>query len=783
MARFKSYSDIFEAGYKEQAVVLSRDLKVLYANDTYLQANGLKLEDIEGKPCHGVLNSCMGFCKELSEECPVHESLTTGEPVSVTHQDVMINSTPHHFRIDIYPVTGKAPDETYFLHVTRDITSRIEEERLKDGMWMEILSRMESLYAAMVEGNENIEHIQSEIDQLTEIVPLAVVGWDGRGRINRWNSYAEVLFGRPAPEVLGKPFIDFFASGASQEKFTDILNKMQMGQTQEYSLAENRTATGHIITCEWYHNAFLGDSREEMIGGLSLGQDITERINTEKELGRSTAQLGAILNATSDAIVGINNLGRIILWNPAAEKLFGWLAKEIRGREVEALIPADLKSSHALKIRNFFVDKQAKSGTKITLETLALRRDGTTFPVEATLSSAIVEDRLSGFAVFHDITERKRTENILVQSEKMRSLGEMASGVAHDFNNSLTTILGNIKLLKDVGVNEAAADKLDAIEKAAQQGVVSISSLQGFSSPAGKGKKQFQLLTLIPLIEEVRELTRFRWKDLPQKDGHTIEFTTELEETPALLINGPEFKEMLTNLIFNAVDAMPEGGHIHLTSKTEEDKVIIGVQDNGVGMSPDETAHIFDAYFTTKERGHAGLGLSIAKRFVDHHGGTITVESVKGAGTTFTVELPQLTSTDPGKLPSKHTPRINLKILVIDDEPLVRSLLKQVLENAGHTVAEAVNGREGVRRFREGSFDLVITDHGMPVMNGLDAAFRIKKQAPRTPVLLITGWDTESTTPFHKPTSIDELISKPFDLENILDLVQEYGHKINRQQS
>ena len=548
-------------------------------------------------------------------------------------------------------------------------------------------------------------------------------------------------------------------------------------------MAENRTATGHIITCEWHHNAFLPDSQEEMIGGLSLGQDITERINTEKELGRSTAQLGAILNATSDAIVGINNLGRIILWNPSAEKLFGWLAKEIRGREVEALIPAELQSSHGLKTRNFFVDNQAKSGVKTTFETSALRRDGTTIPVEATLSSAVIEDRLSGFAVFHDITERKSTENILVQSEKMRSLGEMASGVAHDFNNSLTTILGNIKLLKDTNFNEEIAEKLAAIEKAAQQGVETISSLQGFSSPDGEGKKQFQLLALKPLIEEVRELTRFRWKDLPQKDGFTIEFTTKLEETPALLINGPEFKEMLTNIIFNAVDAMPKGGHIHLTAKTEANKVVIAVQDNGVGISPDETAHIFDAYFTTKERGHAGLGLSIAKRFVDHHGGTIMVESVKGAGTTFTVEFPQLTTTDPDKLIRKQHPPVNLQILVIDDEPLVRSLLKQVLEKAGHTVAEAVNGREGVRSFRESHFDLVITDHGMPEMNGLDAAFRIKKQAPQTPVLLITGWDTESTAPFQKPSGIDELISKPFDLENILDLVQEHGHKINKKNS
>jgi DNA-binding response OmpR family regulator len=155
------------------------------------------------------------------------------------------------------------------------------------------------------------------------------------------------------------------------------------------------------------------------------------------------------------------------------------------------------------------------------------------------------------------------------------------------------------------------------------------------------------------------------------------------------------------------------------------------------------------------------------------------VESVKGAGSTFTIEFPLLTTSDPAKLDlaEKPMPPIHMQILVIDDEPLVRRLLKQVLEKRGHTVTEAGNGQEGVRCFRENNIDLVITDHGMPVMNGLDAAFRIKKQKPGTPVLLITGWQTESDAIFQKPSSIDEFISKPFDLEKIVASVENYGRK------
>jgi len=239
---------------------------------------------------------------------------------------------------------------------------------------------------------------------------------------------------------------------------------------------------------------------------------------------------------------------------------------------------------------------------------------------------------------------------------------------------------------------------------------------------------------------------------------------------------------MLTNLIFNAVDAMPRGGHLHLSVKQEGEEVVLTVQDNGTGIAKEDAAHIFEPYFTTKGRGHAGLGLSIAKRFIELHGGSIRVESLKGAGSTFTVKFPLLTVSDPEKLAPTEKSRlpIPLKILVIDDEPLVRSLLKQVLETRGHTVTEAGNGKEGVRSFRENDVDLVITDHGMPVMNGLDAAFRIKKQKPQIPVLLITGWEAEIDTALQKPSGIDEVITKPFDLEKIVSLVEAYGRKIKK---
>ena len=781
MNNVPTLSDILARGFKEETVVLSQDLRVVCANDAFLEANRLQADEIAGRPCHEILKSCQEFCKEFTGECPVHEALATDEPVSVTHLDVPIADEIRHYKVDIYPVTPDDTGEIFFLHITRDITRRIEEERLKENMWMEILSRMEQLYAAMVQGDEQIAHIYREIDHLTEIVPLAMVGWNRDGKIIRWNQNAEVLFGWPSNEVLDKPFKSFFASGPSQERFSDITDKILKGQSLIYALAENRTASGHIISCEWYHSPLSYGEQGEITDVLSMGHDASARLDTEKALRKAQTQLEAVLKAAGDAIIGINNLGRITLWNPAAEKLFGWLEREIIGREVEVLIPADLRPSHGKKLRSFF--SKSKKGEKhlprISMETIAQRRDGMAIPVEMTLSAAAIDDRLGGIAVMHDISDKKRVEKILMQSEKLRSLGEMAGGVAHDFNNSLTTILGNIQLLKKNGLEGNSAEKLAAIEMAARQGAHSIAGLQGFSRDTSGDEKQdsLELLRLETLISDVRDLTRFRWKDLPQKEGHTIRFTTDIAETPAMMLNGPDIKEMLTNIIFNAIDALPQGGHIHISVRQDNNQVILQVRDNGAGMSPEEVQHVFDPFFTTKGGGHAGLGLNMAQRIAVRHNGNISVESIKGVGTTFTLLLPLLTTSDIDKLPKPPAHDVSLKILLIDDEKLVRELLRQVLEAAGHEIVEADNGRDGVRAFRDGDFDLVITDHGMPVMSGQDAAFRIKKQKPRIPVLMISGWGADYDAHHLKTSGIDEVITKPFDLDKLLELVRTYGSR------
>jgi PAS domain S-box-containing protein len=780
----QTFSEILGAGFREEVVILSRDFKIIGANEKFLQGNNLTLQDVEGRSCHDILRSCLNSCKTQAGECPLSESLATQMAVSVTHQDVMVESSLHHYKIDVYPVPGGPDTSEYFLHITRDVTDRIEEERLKDKMWMKILNQMETLYAAMVEGNENIEHIRGSIDQLIEIVPLAVVGWDKKGRIASWNANAEILFGQTADEVLGKPFIEFFASGPSQKKFAEIMQVLQMGQTEFYSLGENRTASGHIITCEWHHNVYQLDDKGNMAACLSMGLDATERLALEKKSQRLESQLAAVLNATGEAIVGLNSLRRITFWNPAAEKLFGWLAKEVQGREVEMLIPADIRESVGKNFRNFLEKAQPRKEGKVSFEASALRRDGITVPVEITLSFALIEEKAVGFAVFHEITEKKRTEKILVQAEKMRSLGEMTNGVVHDFNNSLTTILGNIKLIKEMGVDSEMAEKFDAIEKAALHGTETISDLQGFGISADETalSRQNELLEIKPILEEVRNLTRFRWKDLPQKEGFTIDFTLEVENNPVLCIQRAGFREMLTNLVFNAVEAMPGGGRIHLTADKVENRLQLTIRDNGTGLTKKETASIFEPYFTTKGKGHAGLGLYIVKRFVEGSEGTITVESTKGAGTIFKITLPldAIAAEDKAQEEKTFLPA-KFRILVIDDDPLVSDLLKQVLENDGHDVMKADNGREGVRTFRKNNFDLVITNHGMPDMNGLDTAFRIKKQKPDVPVFLITGWQVEMDAAFQKPSAVDQIIAKPFDPDKIIGLVQKYGLKISNQ--
>jgi CheY-like chemotaxis protein len=268
-------------------------------------------------------------------------------------------------------------------------------------------------------------------------------------------------------------------------------------------------------------------------------------------------------------------------------------------------------------------------------------------------------------------------------------------------------------------------------------------------------------------------MTETRWKDEANLTGTTIEVTTAYGKISSVMGNISELREVLTNLIFNAIEAMPYGGTLSVKTEEIDGWICASVTDTGVGMTDDVKSKVFDPFFTTKGVKGTGLGLNVSYGIIRGHHGEITVQSQPGQGTTVSIKLP--ISSELRSVP-QPTPSPSVKaghILVIDDDDLVRELLSELLRAAGHTVVLAGGGLEGIRLFQQGSFHLVLTDLGMPECSGWEVASAIKKIAPRTPIALITGWALTLDRTKLKDAGVDLVLNKPFQVVDVMALVAE----------
>jgi signal transduction histidine kinase/ActR/RegA family two-component response regulator len=385
--------------------------------------------------------------------------------------------------------------------------------------------------------------------------------------------------------------------------------------------------------------------------------------------------------------------------------------------------------------------------------------------------------------------ELRRTQQSVLQQERLRALGQMASGIAHDINNALSPILAFSELLlrKEICIEEGSRRNIEHIHTAAGD-IARIVARMGDFYRRRDRNDQLQLVSMNRLAQEVIELTRPCWRDIPQSRGLEIEIQTDFgDSVPEMYGNETELREALTNLVLNAVDALPKGGCISLSTRAVSQAdpleavegpthVAVEVKDNGIGMDENTRQHCLEPFFSTKQhRGGTGLGLAMVYGTVTRHEGRIEIQSQVDEGTTLRMILPlrtlpqvqQATARAAAKVPST-----SLRVLCIDDEPVLRQLLREILTFHHHQVENADGGLAGMELFlqakKEGRpFDAVITDLGMPGMNGRQLAEQIKTNSPNTPVILLTGWGTmlddreveiKADAILSKPPHIDELI-------------------------
>ena len=364
--------------------------------------------------------------------------------------------------------------------------------------------------------------------------------------------------------------------------------------------------------------------------------------------------------------------------------------------------------------------------------------------------------------------ELNSAQEYMVRSEKLRALGEMAGGVAHDFNNILTVILGRAQLAIETVDDPVLKKSLTAIEQAAIDGASTVRSLQEFTRV--RKDRITDPVNINHMVMSALQMAEPRLKESREKDGVAIEVSTELNVTESVLGDIAELREALINIIFNAVDAMPEGGKLSMKAWREDRQVVLSIADTGAGMSDETKVNIFDPYFTTKGPSGMGLGLSMAYGIITRHGGDISVESSLGEGTTFYISLP-LGGEDMqnGSSSDSLNAAEKAKILLVDDDPNVNEVLELMLSQIGYEVTAVSHGQEAINLFMQGYYDLVITDLGMPDVSGWDVAEAIKQKSPETPVVLITGWGVQVDSAQKDKVGVDGVIAKPFSRQTLSD--------------
>ncbi len=376
----------------------------------------------------------------------------------------------------------------------------------------------------------------------------------------------------------------------------------------------------------------------------------------------------------------------------------------------------------------------------------------------------------------HD-AELQRVREQLIERDRLRALGELSSGVAHDFNNLLTSILGHVQLLLDETDDPHLEEGLRAIELAALDGTATVRRLQGFAQTSRSTPDS--AVDLNRVVEESLALTRPRWRDEAQSCGKLIAVHTELDPLPLIAGDAPALRELVINLILNAIDAMPDGGTITLRTALAparllgEAAVMLEVQDTGIGIDPSLHEKIFAPFFSTKGARGTGMGLAIVRGIVQQHGGRIELESAPGAGARFRVLLPIGTPPVVEQTQRPSASASTLRILVIDDEDAVRTVLVRILQRIGHHVDAFASGEDALARFNAGQYQLVCTDLGMPGLSGWDVAAQIRRIDPLVRIVLVTGWSEQIDRHEARLRGIDAILSKPFTIQQVQTLLAE----------
>ena len=582
-------------------------------------------------------------------------------------------------------------------------------------------------------------------------------------RLTRVNRAGATLEGVEPQELLGRRCCDILRTASSSGCVVERVMVERGAYTMEYT--PERLGRTLLVTVEPI------TSESGQIGTVCTVRDLSELRQIEAVARERQSLLEHVLESARENIAATNPEGRLMWINSAGAAMCGYPKESLIGRHFRELVEESERGAAEERFR------RTLAGEPQTVELRLLRSDGDVRYVVSDTTPLVTDGRTTGvLSITRDVTELRVERERAAQADKLRALGQLASGVAHDFNNALAAILGRAQLLRRSAEGDGHLTRgLDIILTAAEDAAATVRRIRSFARQLpGEGHTE---VSMLELLRDAVEITRTRWENDARARGLRYDVTVEGDEALHTRGNASELREVFVNLVVNAIDAMPAGGRLDINCRRRGERLRLLFNDTGAGMAEEVRARIFEPFFTTKGVHGTGLGLFVSYGIVERHGGHISAASQLGRGTTFTIDLPHAEASRPeSPAPARERcgPARVLSVLVVDDEEHVRETLAEMVEVLGHTCARADGGRAALAALAEGEFDLVFTDLSMPEMDGWEVARAVRRLSPRTRIAVVTGYGRDAArTQGDAPA--DTVIGKPFDFEQVEEVLTQFG--------
>ena len=630
------------------------------------------------------------------------------------------------------------------------LTNLLKEANAEFERALELLTRTEAKFRAVFENApEAVCIIDTDTRQILDCNPF----------IGQWLGYTR--------EELLAMRLDELVAADPQELQTNILTALDRGlvyiQERRYVKKD-----GTIVDAEVTGTVVEHEGKKCL---AILVRDVTERNQLE-----AFSRYKELFESVSDPVFINDSQGRFLEVNAGACRLFDYSREQILSMRVKELVRPEQWDILAETGKRF------QRGETVQFEMDLMTKTGEFFPFEFHARPISFMGRSAVLSVARDLSVRKRLEQTLIRTERLTAVGEMASGVAHNFNNLLQMIMGSAQAaLSKLGEGKIAqgGEAVRAILHSCERGADVVRRIKEFTHMNSNGAAdEVRSFNLTELVQEAMELTKPLWKELPGSRKYEL----KVRDKKAHFVKGKpsEVYEVLVNLVKNGLEAMPQGGVLTIATRSFRGKVSLKVSDTGVGIPKENLQRIFEPFFTTKGLRSSGLGLSSSYGIIKKHQGDIQVESTPGEGTTFTVILPKAREakkkardkTDP------YLPGRRIRFLVIDDETNILKAMKMYFEDSEVEVVSALSGHEGLEVFRQGSFDVVLCDLGMDDMDGWEVGESIKRycesrNVPRPPFLIYTGWDKKIDPEELPARGVDRIVTKPIPYDALLRIARE----------